>query len=277
MYQKYRPNQFSTFPPVVKNLLIINGLCFLANIVLQSRGWYDMNEHFGLYYPESTLFKPYQLLTHVFMHGTFMHLFFNMFSLWMFGNVLENHWGPKRFFIYYFITAFGAAALYLGVNAYEVHQIKEVIASFNAQPDYDTFFGIIQRDSFFANDIHIVDFLSEWKKDPSNPDFVTGAKQIVDYLLIKKINVPVVGASGAVFGLLLGFGMLFPNTQLVMLFFPFPIKAKYFVLIYGALELYQGVSNDRSDNVAHFAHLGGMLFGFIMIKLWNKKDRNNFY
>ncbi len=277
MYQQYRPNQFSTFPPVVKNLLIINGLCFLANIVLQSRGWYDMNEHFGLYYPESTLFKPYQLLTHVFMHGTFMHLFFNMFSLWMFGGVLENHWGPKRFFIYYFITAFGAAALYLGVNAYEVHQIKEVIASFNAQPDYDTFFGIIQRDSFFANDIHIVDFLSEWKKDPSNPDFVTGAKQIVDYLLIRKINVPVVGASGAVFGLLLGFGMLFPNTQLVMLFFPFPIKAKYFVLIYGLLEFYQGISNDPSDNVAHFAHLGGMLFGFVMIKLWNKKDRNNFY
>ncbi len=277
MYQQYRPNQFSTFPPVVKNLLIINGLCFLAYIVLQSRGWYDMNDHFGLYYPESSLFRPYQLLTHVFMHGTFMHLFFNMFSLWMFGSVLENHWGPKRFFIYYFITAFGAAALYLGINAYEVHQIKEVIATFNTQPDYDTFFGIIQKDSFFANDIHIVDFLSEWKKDPSNPDFVTGAKQIVDYLLIRKINVPVVGASGAVFGLLLGFGMLFPNTQLVMLFFPFPIKAKYFVLIYGFLELYQGISNDPSDNVAHFAHLGGMLFGFVMIKLWNKGDRKNFY
>jgi membrane associated rhomboid family serine protease len=211
------------------------------------------------------------------MHGSFMHLFFNMFSLWMFGNTLENYWGPKRFFIFYFVTAFGAAALHLGVNAYEVHQVKETIALFTANPDYDTFFGIIQKDPVFANDIHVADFLTEWKNDPNNPDFVNGAKQITDFLLVRKLNVPVVGASGAVFGLLLGFGMLFPNTELMMLFIPFPIKAKYFVIGYGALELYQGISSNPSDNVAHFAHLGGMLFGFILIKIWNKSNRQKFY
>jgi membrane associated rhomboid family serine protease len=277
MYQQFRPNNFSSFPPVVKNLLIINGLCYLANIVLESKGWFNMNQYFGLFYPESSYFRPYQLITHVFMHGSFMHLFFNMFSLWMFGNTLENYWGPKRFFIYYFVTAFGAAALYLGVNAYEVHQIKDMIAGFAANPDYDTFFNIIQKDPFFANDIHVADFLNEWRKDPNNPDYVTGAKQITDFLLVKKFNNPVVGASGAVFGLLLGFGMLFPNTELMMLFIPFPVKAKYFVFGYGAIELYQGIANNPADNVAHFAHLGGMLFGFILIKIWNKSNRNNFY
>jgi len=277
MYQQHRPSNFSNFPPVVKNLLIINGLCFLANIVLDSRGIYDMNQHLGLYYPESTFFRPYQFITHVFMHGSFTHLLFNMFSLWMFGSTLENYWGPKRFFIFYFVTAFGAALLHLGVNAYEIHQIKANISLFAANPDYDTFFGIIQKDAFFANDLHVADFLTEWKANPNNPDYVAGAKQITEFLLLKKLNIPVVGASGAVFGLLLGFGMLFPNTQLLLLFFPFPIKAKYFVMLYGGLELYQGIQSNPGDNVAHFAHLGGMLFGFILIKIWNKSNRKNFY
>ena len=121
----------SMLPTVVKNLLIINGLCFLANILMEDRLKISLNETCGLFYPESTYFKPFQIVTHVFMHGSFTHLFFNMFSLWMFGSVLENYWGPKRFFIYYFVTAFGAAALYLGVNAYEIYKLKESISSIN--------------------------------------------------------------------------------------------------------------------------------------------------
>lgn len=277
MYQNVRPGGFSSFPPVVKNLLIINGLCYLANVVMASRGWYDLNAHFGLFYPESVYFRPFQLITHVFMHGSFFHLFFNMFSLWMFGSVLENHWGPKRFFIYYFVTAFGAAALHLGVNAVEISGLKDQIAVFAANPDYDTFFNLIQGDLGLANDIHVADFLNEWKANPGNPEYVNGAKQITEFMLARKMNIPVVGASGAVFGLLLGFGMLFPNTRLLMLFLPVPIKAKYFVIFYGALELFQGFSNNPSDNVAHFAHLGGMLFGFFMIRYWNKHNRTHFY
>lgn len=277
MYQQYRPGGFSNFPPVVKNLLIINGLCFLANVVLADKGLYNLNAHLGLYYPESTYFRPFQFITHLFMHGNFTHLLFNMISLWMFGSVLENFWGPKRFFIYYFVTAFGAAALHLGVNAMEVVAIKHQIASFVAQPEYDTFYKLIQGDPAYANDVRIADFLNAWKANPTDPQYLEEAKQFTDFMLANKINIPVVGASGAVFGLLLGFGMLFPNTKLIMLFFPVPIKAKYFVMIYGALELFQGVSSNPGDNVAHFAHLGGMLFGFFLIRYWNKHNRQHFY
>ncbi|MBC7382174.1 MAG: rhomboid family intramembrane serine protease [Bacteroidia bacterium] len=277
MYQQQRSSGFSNMPTVVKNLLIINGLCFLAHVVLVHLGRTDINKVFGLYYPESPLFKPYQILSHVFMHGDQWHLLFNMFSLWMFGSKLENYWGPKRFFIYYFVTAFGAAALYLGVNAIEVQSMKMSIQEFSLNPGYDSFFKLLQRDNLFANATEIVDFLEAWRKDLSNPGYINDARQIAQMMLDRKMNVPVVGASGAVFGLLLGFGMLFPNTEMIMLFFPFPIKAKYIVFGMGAWELYSGIQNNPSDNVAHFAHLGGMLFGFILIKIWNRTNRKNFY
>lgn len=268
---------FSVLPPVVKNLLIINGLCFLANIVFEMRFNISLNQTLGLYYPESTYFKPYQLLTHVFMHGSFMHLFFNMFSLWMFGNVLENYWGPKRFFIYYFVTAFGAAALHLGLNGYEIYTIKSAIASYASDPTIDGFIRLLDKDATLAHNPAVLDFINQWQVDPTNTQYIQGSMEITDALVQRKLNVPTVGASGAVFGLLLAFGMLFPNTELMMLFIPFPIKAKYFVIFYGAIELYQGFANNPTDNVAHFAHLGGMLFGFILIKFWNKTNRNSFY
>lgn len=268
---------FSILPVVVKNLLIINGLCFLANIVVEARFNYSLNESMGLYFPESSHFKPYQLITHVFMHGSLMHLFFNMFSLWMFGNVLENYWGPKRFFIYYFVTAFGAAALLLGVNGYEIYSLKSAIANYALDPNIDAFIRLLDKDAALAKSSIVNDFINQWQTQPQNPQYTQSSLEIADALLQRKLNVPTVGASGAVFGLLLAFGMLFPNTELMMLFIPFPIKAKYFVIGYGAIELYQGLANNPSDNVAHFAHLGGMLFGFILIKIWNKTNRNSFY
>lgn len=274
----HRLSDFSILPAVVKNLLIINGLCFLAYVVLADRGIINLNETLGLYYPESNFFKPYQLISHVFMHGSFMHLFFNMFSLWMFGNVLENYWGPKRFFIYYFVTAFGSAALHIGVNAIEVMQIKQAIAAYVSSPGYDAFLALQEKiDPTLLDNDYFQSFMREWQMQKQNPQLVQGSIELTDAMIQRKINVPTVGASGAVFGLLLAFGMLFPNTQLIMLFFPFPIKAKYFVMIYGALELYQGVANNPTDHVAHFAHLGGMLFGFILIKIWNKTNRQTFY
>jgi membrane associated rhomboid family serine protease len=268
---------FSILPVVVKNLLIINGLCFLANIVVEARFNYSLNESMGLYFPESSHFKPYQLITHVFMHGSLMHLFFNMFSLWMFGNVLENYWGPKRFFIYYFVTAFGAAALLLGVNGYEIYSLKIAIANYALDPNIDAFVRLLDKDAALAKSSIVNDFINQWQTQPQNPQYTQSSLEIADALLQRKLNVPTVGASGAVFGLLLAFGMLFPNTELMMLFIPVPIKAKYFVIGYGAIELYQGFANNPSDNVAHFAHLGGMLFGFILIKIWNKTNRNSFY
>ena len=268
---------FSVLPPVVKNLLIINALCFLAKELFEIRFNFSLNESLGLYYPESTHFKPYQLITHVFMHGNFMHLFFNMFSLWMFGNVLENYWGPKRFFVYYFVTAFGAAALLLGVNGYEIYGIKSAIANYASDPSIDAFVRLLDKDPGLARNNMVNDFISQWQTQPSNPQFAQSSLEIADAILQRKLNVPTVGASGAVFGLLLAFGMLFPNTELFLMFIPIPVKAKYFVIFYGAIELYQGFANNPTDNVAHFAHLGGMLFGFILIKVWNKTNRNSFY
>lgn len=276
MYQEYRPGRFSILPPVVKNLLIINGLMFFATIVLANRGWIDLTEKFALFYPESVYFKPIQLVTHIFMHGSITHLFFNMFSLWMFGSVLENFWGGKRFFIYYFITAFGAALLHLGVNAYEIAVLKKAVQQYIQNPGFDNFFMLKEYDLRLFNSPRMQTFLTDWLYQKNNPEYLEGSVEIAKSIVERKMNIPVVGASGAVFGLLMAYGMLFPNT-LIFIYFLFPIKAKYFVIFIGLLELWQSLSNNPDDNVAHFAHLGGMLFGFILIKIWNKKNRDYFY
>lgn len=277
MQNNFRPVGFSILPPVVKNLLIINGLCWLIGYVLKARFGFDLNRQLGLFYPESTYFKPYQLITHIFMHGDFTHLFFNMFSLWMFGSVLENYWGAKRFFIYYFATGLGAAAIHLGFNAYEVFQIKQVVNTYLANPSYDTFYDLHSIGSRLLDWDKVDEFVREWSNQKNSPEYIAYSKDVASAILQTKLNVPTVGASGAVFGLLLAFGMLFPNTLLFLIFIPIPIKAKYFVAFYGLLELYQGVVNNPADNVAHFAHLGGMLFGFILVKWWNKTRRDTFY
>ena len=169
------------------------------------------------------------------MHGSFTHLFFNMFALWMFGKILENIWGEKRFLIYYMITGIGAAFIHLLISQYQIISISNQIPE-------------------------LVSIAIEGKYNPSIP---------LSKKLTQLIITPTVGASGAVFGLLLAFGMLFPNA-LLYLYFAIPIKAKYFVIGYGILELYAGISNNPADNVAHFAHLGGMIFGYILIKYWKK-------
>ncbi len=276
MCQQQRPGNFSILPPVVKNLLIINGLLFLATVVMADKGWIDLTEKLGLFYPESKYFKPYQFITHVFMHGSFMHLFFNMFSLWMFGSMLENYWGSNRFFIFYFVTALGAALLHIGYNAYEINGIKTALETYKQNPGYDAFFELQKLDLKLFNNDRLQSFMLEWNLQKTNPEYINGSTQIADAILQRKINIPVVGASGAVFGLLMAYGMLFPNT-LIMIYFLFPLKAKYFVTILGLLELWQGFTNSQDSNIAHFAHLGGMLFGFILIKIWNKNNRKHFY
>jgi membrane associated rhomboid family serine protease len=269
----YRPQGLNILPPVVKNLLIINGLMFLLSVIVESKFGTNLNQWLGMYYPASVYFKPYQIITHVFMHGSFMHIFFNMFSLWMFGSVLENYWGPKRFFIYYFITAFGAAALHSGVNAYEIYKMNEAVNTYALNPNINDFVLYVQEHQHMVNS-SVSDELNRlyniWRNEPGNTMMAQSSVDALRIFSTVKMNIPVVGASGAVFGLLLAFGMLFPNTQLMMLFLPVPIKAKYFVIFYGVLELYQGISSNPGDNVAHFAHLGGMLFGFILIKIWNR-------
>jgi membrane associated rhomboid family serine protease len=241
----FRPS-FSTIPPVVKNLIIINAIMLFATFVLNMRG-IDLTKILGLHYYQSTDFRPYQLVTHMFMHGGFTHLLFNMFALWMFGRVLESVWGPKRFFIYYFVTGLGAAALHTFVNFMEFQSVAGKMSPESVQMVMSQGTEIFNQGKNFS--------------DP-----LAGKLNLL-------LNIPTVGASGAVFGILLGFGMLFPNTQLMLLFPPIPIKAKYFVMGYGALELFLGITQTGS-NIAHFAHLGGMLFGFFLIKYWNKNTRH---
>jgi membrane associated rhomboid family serine protease len=243
--QQFRPGGFSVLPMVVKNLLIINALFFLATLALQSYG-IDLYKTMALYFPSSKQFGVWQFVSYMFMHGGFTHILFNMFALWMFGNVLENVWGPKRFLNYYLITGIGA-----GITHLVVSYIRIASSGFELTPDQ---FDLIYNEGFQ---------ILQSGRNYSDP-------AMGFYNLI--MNVPTVGASGAVFGILLAFGMMFPNS-LIYIYFAIPIKAKYFVIIYGAIELLSGISNRPGDNVAHFAHLGGMLFGYAIIMYWKKKGK----
>lgn len=248
---------FSNMGPVVKNILILNVLMFIISFTFEqgSAGGANLNKILGLYYFGSEQFRPFQLITHMFMHGGTMHLFLNMFALVMFGVQLERVWGSKRFLIYYFVAGFGASLLQVGVNWFQINQLLSNMSVAEAMEIKE----LIRSSGY--------EILSQGK-NYSEP--ILGKLNLI-------YNVPMVGASGAVFGILLGFGMLFPNTELIMLFLPVPIKAKYFVIIYGLIELFSGISNRPGDNIAHFAHVGGMIFGFFLIKYWQKMDRRNFY
>jgi len=282
------PSGFSQIPPVVKNLLIINGLFFLATWVVQSQFDENLTNWLGLFHWSSDFFKPYQWVTHFFMHGSFTHILFNMFALWMFGKILEQVWGPKRFLIYYLVTALGAAIIYTGYSTYSLNKLENEVNQIEMNPTPSSFNRFIQDNVPVQKWLHseneeLVNLAKQYiltaEKLSNNPEDPQQQRNAMDLAKLKHAisrNTPVIGASGAVFGILLAFGLLFPNTQLMLLFPPIPIKAKYFVMGYGALELYFGFQNNLGDSVAHFAHLGGMLFGYVLIKIW-QKGRNTFY
>jgi membrane associated rhomboid family serine protease len=266
-------------PTVTKNLIIINAILLFATWVLKQKG-IDLTHYLALYYPQSDNFHFYQFITHMFMHGSLTHLFFNMFALWMFGRVLESVWGPRRFLIFYIVTGLGAAALHTFVNYLEISPIVKAVTAFSNTPSPELFSAFVTKYQGLIKNMGfdlpgILDFATSWLDKPASTSFEPEAVAFMQQLIDVKMNIPTVGASGAVYGVLLGFGMLFPNTQLMLLFPPIPIKAKYMVIAYGALELILGLSMPGS-NIAHFAHLGGMLFGFFLIKYWNKTT-TNFY
>ncbi len=276
MNQGYSPRGFSLLPPVVKNLLIINGLGFLAYIVLGNAFKVDLNSLLGMYYFGSEKFKIYQLVTYMFMHGNFTHLLFNMFAFWMFGYLLENVWGSKRFLTFYFVTGIGAILVQMLVNFIQFFPIPNAIEIYSAAPAPDDFAYILENYfNGYYNTVVVGDFLSRFQMFPGDASIKMESVRILETLYQARINIPTVGASGAVFGILLAFGMMFPE-QRIYIYFLFPIKAKWFVLIYGALELLMGISNRAGDNVAHFAHLGGMIFGYFLIRHWKKNQFNRF-
>jgi membrane associated rhomboid family serine protease len=237
---------FLALPPVVKNIIMINVLLLIATWAVKGVFGIDLTGILGLYYPKSEQFMPLQILTHMFMHANFWHLFFNMYALYIFGGVLENVWGPKRFFVYYMVCGLGAALVHESVIMFQYHKLMNAISPDQLQMVLNDGAAYLNEGKVFTNDI----------------------MKNLQMLL----NVPTVGASGAVFGILLAFGVLFPNTQLMLIFPPLPIKAKYFVIGYGAIELYLAVTQPGS-NIAHAAHLGGMLFGYILIRYWRKTTK----
>lgn len=227
-----RMNSFQSIPPVIKNLVILNALVFFAQQIF---GETTVNNLFALHDIRSVYFKPHQIVTHLFMHGGITHLLFNMLALWMFGSILENLWGAKRFLIFYMLCGLGAALLHLAVLYVELTPVAEAFARYPASE-----------------------------------------QESIVYLREFALNQATVGASGAVFGCLAAFGYLFPNSLIYVYFF-IPIKAKWFVIIYAGLELWLGVQNSAGDNVAHWAHLGGALVGFLLVLYWNKRNRRHFY
>jgi membrane associated rhomboid family serine protease len=270
----FRPS-IGAIPPVVKNLIIINAIFFLGDQFLGDLIGVDPVRLFGLHYFESSYFQPWQYVTSMFMHGGLSHIFFNMFALFMFGRVLEQVWGAKRFLIYYFVCGLGASALHTFFLWFDYSSMESAFIAFQNTPSPELLASFVADNIPHAQQ-WVYEFLDRWADNPDSQYYIQQGTQLFQKVLSESIDVPTVGASGAVFGLLLAFGMLFPNTELMLLFPPIPIRAKYFVALYGLGELYFAVQNSVGDNVAHVAHLGGMLFGFVLIKYWNK-SRNKFY
>jgi membrane associated rhomboid family serine protease len=274
-----RPGGFSMLPIVVKNLLILNGLFFLATIVFDSNFGINLIEILGLHFPTSEDFRIYQVISYMFMHGDMRHIFFNMFAVWMFGSVLENYWGSQKFLIFYIITGIGAAFTHYCVVYYDMYPTLSYIENFIQEPSVEGFTGFVNSDMFKLTSYQMgedfKDFRIEYNQllaaGQINEAINISLQYMADYK-VAFLNQPVVvGASGSLFGLLLAYGMLFPNA-LIYVFFAIPLKAKYFVILYGAFELYSGFANYGTTNIAHFAHLGGMLFGYFMIKWWKKNE-----
>lgn len=245
-----RLSPFAHIPPVVKNLLIINIIFYIATLMF---GGPMMTQVLGVHYFDSPDFRIWQVITYMFMHdySSLFHILFNMFALYTFGSSIEYIMGSKRFLNFYLITGLGALALQLLVQSFEVYSITG---------------SAVNNGSFMVDSLkRTISF---------NPDLISKdqASTILGIYLT-----PMVGASGAIFGLLIAFGMLFPNAELFIMFIPVPVKAKYIIPVYVLLELFLGVKQFSGDSVAHFAHLGGALFGFILVKMWHLKRHDNFY
>jgi len=244
-------------PPVVKSILLLNVIMYILTVLGEMQG-IPMTYLLGGYVFNSPYFEPYQMVTHFFMHGGFFHILFNMFALVIFGSALEQVWGPKRFFIFYVATAIGAFFLHQLVGFIEVKNLEnELVAA-----GYDLFSLKEKIGDLRAGNISTFNII------PNTNNLVQ------DY--ISGISIPVVGASGAVYGVLVGFGYLFPNTKLMLLFPPIPIKAKWLVIIMVGIALYNSIQANPGDNIAHLAHLGGALVGFIIVLFW-QKDKRKFY
>lgn len=265
---------FRNITPVVQNLLLINVVVYIVSAYI----FPTLNEWFALFYIESRYFKPFQFLTYMFMHANFWHLFSNMLGLVVFGPLLEQFLGPKKLLTLWMVCGVGAGVFYTGYNVFKINSLREKVEYFQQNPDPEYFNKLVtQNRNYFESAVY--DFIDDYSRNPNDQDKINRANQTLEAILEIQTNQyssPMVGASGAVFGVLIAFGMLFPNTQLFLLFPPMPIKAKYLVLFYGLYTVYNVLNNNPLDNVAHFAHLSGLVIGAVLVYYW-KKSRTSFY
>lgn len=240
-----------SLPPVSKNLIYINLLIFIVSVIGGPKWENLLTTYGGLHYFSSSLFYPWQILTYMFIQVNFSHFFFNMFALFMFGGLLERTFGSQRFLFYYISCGIGAALIQEGVYAIMLDKYDTLLDPVTIAEIQHKGAGIMRQGMNYV--------------EPT----------LANYNIL--LNNATIGASGAIYGILLAFAMYFPNMPLYLFFIPVPIKAKWMVLGYAALELLLGLSNRAGDNVAHFAHLGGMLIGIVMILWWRKNDRNRMW
>ena len=276
----FRSPGAQSLPPVVKNIIIINVLMVLLQMALAQRG-VNLADYLGLHYFTSPKFHWWQLFTHMFMHGeyndiglTITHIFFNMYGVYMFGVILEQIWGPQRFLIFYLICGLGAAFCQIGVYAFEFMPLHADFLAYQQHPGYNEFIQFLQKHHLTGNIRQ--EFLTQWSLVKDDPEFARASVQAIDQFYRVITDSQMVGASGAVFGILFAFGYLFPNTPLMIMFIPVPIKAKWLIGGYALVELFMGFGQFKGDDVAHFAHIGGMIFAFILLRMW-KTDRSRFY
>ena len=251
--------------PIVKVLLFLNVGLFLG----QSFLGLDVIDTLGLRCVLSPHFRPYQFLSHLFVHADNNHLISNMFALFTFGPVLEKTLGARRFIALYLLTGLGAAALYAGLQYMQVGELEALYRGYLALPDPESFVAFLNHFSHATCSAY-EDFTAAFWQYPDEIAYIARSKAIIGQLYMLKANIPTVGASGAVFGLLTAFAMLFPNAELYLYFSPYPVKAKYLIVMYGLYEVYAGIKDSPTDNVAHFVHLGGILFAYFFIK-WCRK------
>ncbi|WP_338769816.1 rhomboid family intramembrane serine protease [Bernardetia sp. ABR2-2B] len=264
--------------PVVKVLLILNIAIFALQYFVfggNNPNQIDvLTQLFGLRYFGAESFAPYQLITHMFLHGGLWHILGNMYALFIFGPPLETYFDSKRFLALYMIAGLGAAVLHVGASAWEVQNREILIVEFEAHPEPALFSAFIDKEGYLNYNPATVDnFIGEFRQNPKNQSYVIEAKRVMNEMAQTKRNIPTVGASGAIFGILAAFGIVFANVKLVLLFPPIPIKAKYLVFGYALYEIYAIYQANPTDNVAHFAHIGGFIFGIILVKLWGKNDK----
>ncbi len=251
--------------PAVRNLLLANvGLLLIPNL-LGRAGFFK--EVLGLHFLQSPLFSPYQLGTYMFMHDGFMHLLFNMLGLVFFGSWLERAWGLQRFLMFYFVCGIGAGLLYMGVNYWELHGMLADQAAFMESPTADGFLDFVRQ--YYHSYRDYLPFADKLSANPSNATLLDAARMQVNAIVQARLAGSMIGASGAVYGIILAFGLLFPNAEMFFFPLPFPVKAKYVVLFYGATAVYGVIRQAEGDNVAHLAHLGGMLFGWLMVRVYD--------